>query len=569
MASPRSRLALAAGASALVGFALAACPPPGTSLFVLVQLDPALQADQLSFLVEKSGDAPLGPVARPEQAGDLLAQEQSVRLIVPDSYAGPLTVRVEALHAGSVVGTGSAQPLARVNSETSVAVDVLPGSCNATSCASGCCASGLCRVNDLAFCGSSGGACGACDATRADRCSGGQCLCGASPVCGPGQRCENAQCVCDATSCPGCCQGNACEPGDAGAACGVGGAACAACGAADVCLGGACGSCLGICPNGCCSGTSCIAPGAMSRTQCGQPGTACVACDPVRSDSCLNGACACGTGAECPAGLACVGGVCRCNAASCRTGCCSADAGECLARSFATCGVDGGACRACDPTFANNCSSTGTCACGTGTTACGAGSFCDAGTCECNAQTCPNGCCQGGACRVAQLSACGNDGGVCALTCNATRSNQCTNGQCRCGTNPQCAAGQRCSGGNCVCDATSCATGCCVGNVCQGATFPNCRPSDGGACQSCDLASDSCAATGTCTCGTLGAPCPAGQQCVGGACQCNATSCPTGCCGTGGVCEPGRLKNVCGTGGVNCQNCNGGGNYCDAGYCAF
>ena len=114
----------------------------------------------------------------------------------------------------------------------------------------------------LSACGGNGSTCTACSPISADKCSGGQCLCGAMAPCGPGQRCLSGVCVCDATSCPA----------------------------------------------GCCAADVCVAPATASS--CGTSGAACQACDYKFADGCLNGGCSCGTKGACVSPQYCDAGTC-------------------------------------------------------------------------------------------------------------------------------------------------------------------------------------------------------------------------------------------------------------------
>jgi hypothetical protein len=72
--------------------------------------------------------------------------------------------------------------------------------CDATSCATGCCSGNVCNSPTLATCGAKGGACNACDPTKADHCAAdGSCACGLTAACAGGQRCDKGLCTCDAT----------------------------------------------------------------------------------------------------------------------------------------------------------------------------------------------------------------------------------------------------------------------------------------------------------------------------------------------------------------------------------
>jgi hypothetical protein len=90
------------------------------------------------------------------------------------------------------------------------------------------------------------------------------------------------------------------------------------------------------------------------------------------------------------------------------------------------------------------------------------------------------------------------------------------------------------------------------GGQCDAASCPDGCCDSGGHCQTSD----------TGTCGTGGAACvacAAGQACSGGKCACDAASCPAGCC-NGGAClaYAGQSNALCGTAGAACAGCPGG-----------
>ncbi len=203
--------------------------------------------------------------------------------------------------------------------------------CTAASCPQGCCQDNVCRADlSLAQCGKAGAHCAPCDAALADSCTAGACQCGAGPACGNGQRCQGGACVCDPMLCAnGCCDGSACKV-EAFPTCGVGGGACRTCDAVktDRCLNGGCGcgplggecgagqrckagQCVcdsTTCADGCCAGATCVK--ATSLGQCGQGGQACVACNTAFANTCVGGACRCGTGPSCGGDQRCSNGSC-------------------------------------------------------------------------------------------------------------------------------------------------------------------------------------------------------------------------------------------------------------------
>ena len=203
------------------------------------------------------------------------------------------------------------------------------GTCS-VSCA-GCCQGNTCiTAVSTTTCGFGGSTCAACAAGTADNCDNGSCQCGFGAPCGAGSRCVGSTCVCDATSCPGgCCAGDSCVTVPTTSACGLSGSQCqacdtttanncgsgscrcgtgAACGAGTRCFNSTCVCDATSCPLGCCSGSSCIAPGTVG--QCGTNGGTCAACDAQRADNCGLGGCRCGSGPQCGVGVNCVSGGC-------------------------------------------------------------------------------------------------------------------------------------------------------------------------------------------------------------------------------------------------------------------
>ena len=86
---------------------------------------------------------------------------------------------------------------------------------------------------------------------------------------------------------------------------------CGACGkvcaASESCQGGACTCDGALCP-GCCAGGVCQA--GTSNGQCGARGVACVTCDNLKTNSCVDGVCKCGVFAACGANEQCCGDQC-------------------------------------------------------------------------------------------------------------------------------------------------------------------------------------------------------------------------------------------------------------------
>jgi hypothetical protein len=248
-----------------------------------------------------------------------------------------------------------------------------------------------------------------------------------------------------------------------------------------------------------------------------------------------------------------------CNALSCASGCCDAN-GTCVTQNPPnSCGIFGGECTAwkqcgaeesCDPI----------------------GRTCIKNTVACGPATCPDGCCAGNTCiKNADINNCGARGAAC-IACGATES---------------------CIDGNCQvdCGPATCADGCCQNNVCFGGTNAglcgkggaNCKEcGDGEVCkdkvctkQACDPTNcqGCCDANGNCvigdteqSCGKAGIACKecgsgeicgADRVCKTPTVNCDATSCPDGCCDTSGNCVKlaNQDKQNCGQGGGACNTC--------------
>ncbi len=168
----------------------------------------------------------------------------------------------------------------------------------------------------------------------------------------------------------------------------------------------------GECRNRCAIGEIC------ERGRCGNP-----ECNPPCGSSmlCCGGGCVdhlndeqnCGYCDEvCQDGVQCVSGICLCG-----TRICPMDQQCC-----------GGACVNLD-TDPSNCGRCGN--------SCG-GLPCRGGRCACGSTECPTGwtCCDGEACfdLSSDMNRCGN----CLTRCDPTRSTACRDGQCVCGSEPQC-----------------------------------------------------------------------------------------------------------------------------------
>ncbi len=664
-ANPRRRLALhglvLAGA-VLCAWFIGSCKDSsgaaGTSIFVSVNFaSPDIQVTQLRFSAKT--DHPLfDPVLRPaNDSGALLQSGQTLRILIPDSLAGTsVTVGAEGLYLGRVVSQNQSDIRIKKNYEVEIDL-LLPSTSTQPNCGpcAGCCSGVTCVTNYSSTncgndplctrcdpsvadnCSSGDCRCGdnpACDPDAgSDRCVRGQCRCGAQDACRPGQLCNGGQCRCTLTSCPnGCCANNVCVPMASGsaAACGTASKACDPCNPAQNCTGGACSDCPANCPDGCCSGETCYAPGLFN---CGTGGRACIVCDPVASDGCTaQGVCSCGGGPDCAPGQHCQNGTCTCDAVSCPNGCCrnnlcespasNPDAGSTAALSL--CGTGGRTCVACDPTRADNCSSSGLCACGSSPPCdvgqkCANGScFCDPASCpgccspdgqgcragtvdtECGkggftCQTCPSGqtcsdgrcsnctpvtcagCCLGSTCAVVMPGPCPTDGGPCVCgrdgvacrSCATLTTDTCNpDGTCGCGAKPPCSGGQRCANGACFCDQVSCPVGCCADGGCVQPSASQCG-SGGGSCFACQpQLANNCSSTGNCRCGSAPACILGEQRCLSSGCVCDSVSCSSGCCSSTNRCISPGLNN-CGTMGSSCVSCDAiRANQCLNGSCA-
>jgi hypothetical protein len=159
---------------------------------------------------------------------------------------------------------------------------------------------------------------------------------------------------------------------------------------------------------------------------------------------------------------------------------------------------------------------------------------------------------------VPALATCEMGGRACAA-CDPTVADGCDaiTGTCRCGPNVHCSAGTACTSGACHCNELSCPNGCCAGDSCVSPPTTASCGRTGVTCVACDPATaDTCSPSGTCQCGS-GPPCGSGLRCASGTCVCDPISCPAGCCGVDGVCQPGTSAASCGTAGTACQQCQG------------
>ncbi len=372
MAHRQSGVVQALVVGALVGLAIGACGPTKTdgptALVVKVLLNQNRGTRILYITGVDQTPVDLFPGQyRPEQP--LTAQMptgQTFRILLDDSAAGsPFDLTVVGINADNVpieAATMSVTALARQETNVTIKLALYEepdggagggagggggtgggggatgggGGSPACRCATSCCdgLTGECAVSDggvrarLIFAGPVGGECrGICPLLQADRYSvDAGCQCGNSGVCGTGLRCEGARCVCDRTSnCPGCCVSqNVCaqtgsNTGGTGQ-CGAGGTSCQSCAGGGqspppVCsISGTCGACSAQSEQ-CCSGRDRTD---VSFPTCRQVDGACEACDPARSDRCVQAVlatkfsgCSCGpTGGQCPTNRACVAGAC-------------------------------------------------------------------------------------------------------------------------------------------------------------------------------------------------------------------------------------------------------------------
>ncbi len=239
-------------------------------------------------------------------AGAASSSSQGSSAVVSGSSAGSSASNP----ASSASGVSTGESSSAGSSSSALDSSSLPGSSSGPVC-SGCLNGTSCHVlPSAAACGINGGACVDCG-SKGDTCrSDGTCGCGMGGRCGMGFVCRAGACVCDHQTCPtGCCGINGCEPGDRKQACGGAGLACETCTGNNQCTGGICTQCTpGSCPDGCCSGASCVTPTALA---CGTAGLLCQVCDPVAADGCQNGVCGCGGQAACVLPQVCRSGSCQ------------------------------------------------------------------------------------------------------------------------------------------------------------------------------------------------------------------------------------------------------------------
>jgi hypothetical protein len=273
---------------------------------------------------------------------------------------------------------------------------------------------------------------------------------------GEGGICE-MQGGCNPETCPGCCLGDSCLPGNQPAQCGIGGQVCENCAQ----FGGECVPNQGIggfCETndqcgpdcqGCCEGPACV-PG-NAPNACGAFGEPCTDCTQF-GETCGGEDAGFGEG-QCTQA--------PCSAQNC-PGCCAGD--SCLeGNDPAACGTNGQLCVDCT-------SKNETCSGGGSDAGFGGGSCQASPPVECNAQTCPTGCCNGTLCLPGNLDTfCGTKGGACT-NCEAT-SKTCT--------------AQACVGAAATCNTTNC-QGCCdLTNTCQPGFIDTQCGQSGASCQDC------------------------------------------------------------------------------------
>ena len=366
-----------------------------------------------------------------------------------------------------------------------------------------------------------------CNSLRTNRCSGGICRCGSGTECASGQQCvgsgTTATCQCTSTSCP----------------------------------------------NGCCSGTTCVAFASQNDSSCGDNGVSCAACPNNRN--CSGGACLCFGALNPPAESICGDGVDNdcdaqidCNDSDCNGDSCGSNGRICSGGSC-VCSGNGGTVEAsestCNDGHDNDCDGNTDCA----------DSDCNGDPCGANGRVCSGSTC-----------VCSGNGGASQSsesTCNDGFDNDC-DGLIDC-ADPQCAGdpcganGRICSGVNCICPGGSTESNCgdgvdndcdgqtdcadsncngdpcgangriCISNTCQcpgGSTESNCSD---GVDNDCDGQTD--CADSNCN----GDPCGAnGRICISNTCQCPGGSTESNC--SDGV------DNDC-DGQIDCadSNCNG------------
>jgi len=340
--------------------------------------------------------------------------------------------------------------------ETSVANSV--PACQAGACTFTCAAgTGLCngaciQYTTSANCGSCGAACASDGGTPvcAAAGDGGAYACASGCPAGASTRCEGA-CVdtsSDASNCGTC--GHACSTGVANAQ--------------PACVNGACsftcGAGYSLCNSAC-------ADFASDPNNCGGCGSA-HACG--GGMTCHEGQCtmSCTETSECPPGYACNGSTCTtsCSALqTCNGGCCAG--GICVVgTAAAACGTNGGACTDCASGSTNLACVGGLCGCNAGTdcaslTACSLTIHSCQTLCGGANTACNGGCCTnlslGGQCVQGNVDTqCGSTGGQCEDCQTACGPGpHCLNDTCGCTTSLDCLAFSSCA------PRTDCSAGAC------------------------------------------------------------------------------------------------------------
>ncbi len=155
---------------------------------------------------------------------------------------------------------------------------------------------------------------------------------------------------------------------------------------------------------------------------------------------------------------------------------------------------------------------------------------------KCGPGNCVGCCTPSGKCVSGfDTTACGQGGQTCDV-CGTLEV--CTTA----GGTRECRSAEKCGPNNCK--------GCCVGDTCLNSTSS----------VACGIGGEQCK-----TCGKSELCDPAGD-CVLPTTECNALSCPSGCC-VGDICAVGTQATACGTGGAACQNCAGLGLVCQGNKC--
>ncbi|MEA2696814.1 MAG: hypothetical protein QOI66_1085 [Myxococcales bacterium] len=290
----------------------------------------------------------------------------------------------------------------------------------------------------------------------------------------------------------------------------------------------------------CTAGVPAACVATTPSTDTSRCGAACGACDANTAKTCAGGVCQCGGASACAGGATCCG-------SGATAGCFD------TTTNIDNCGGCGVKC----PAGGYHCDRG--CKCGAGGV-CGAGETC-----------CGSG---AGATCIALGQSMGNCG-ACGMVCDATRSNACSGGACKCGAAAQCAAGQTCCGGSCfdlahdvdhclgcgsTCDrnkADNCLNGCRCGN---NAACGNGQTCCGGACVD--------TSTNTNHCGGCGKVCPGGTNaCLTGTCSCGSH---VGACGAGTTCCTDNCYNLTtSASSFNCKTCGHSclGDACSNGAC--